>query len=117
MTVPSSRCCATSVHDWAAVEPWVRYEALFADDLHAGGVPRARSPTPTCTRRSTAADPDVADLLARLAAEEVEAEPVDAVVRLLTRDAARARGRRAHARVAIGRRPDSRCSRCSTGSR
>ena len=45
---------------------------------------RALMAHPTVPEAIEAADPGVADLLARLAAEEVDSEPFDAVVRLLT---------------------------------
>jgi hypothetical protein len=50
---------------------------------------RALMAHPTVPEAIEAADPGVADLLARLAAEEVDSEPFDAVRRLLTE-----RGRR-----------------------
>jgi hypothetical protein len=45
---------------------------------------RALMAHPTVPEAIDAADPGVADLLARLASEEVDSEPFDAVVRLLT---------------------------------
>ena len=71
------------LHDWASVEHWVRYEDLFEDDRHAMAF-RALMDHPTVPEAIEAADPGVAELLARLAAEEVDSEPFDAVVRLLT---------------------------------
>jgi DNA primase len=71
------------VHDWAAVEHWIRYEELFERDLHALAF-RALMAHPTVTEAIDAADPRVAELLARLATEEVDSEAFDAVVRLLT---------------------------------
>jgi DNA primase len=76
------------LHDWAAVEHWVRYDDLFERDLHAMAF-RALMAHPTVPEAIEAADPDVADLLARLAAEEVDSEPFDAVTRLLTERAKR----------------------------
>jgi DNA primase len=71
------------LHDWSSVEHWIRYEDLFERDLHAMAF-RALMAHPTVPEAIEAADPGVADLLARLAAEEVDSEPFDAVVRLLT---------------------------------
>ena len=72
------------VHDWSGVEHWIRYEELFEDDVHALAF-RALMAHPTVPEAIEAADPAVADLLARLAAEEVDSKPFeDAVVRLLT---------------------------------
>ncbi len=77
------------IHDWEAVEPWIRYEELFLGDLHAAAF-RILMAHPTVRGAIEAADPGVADLLGRLATEEVQAEPFDAVVRLLTERARRA---------------------------
>jgi DNA primase len=71
------------VHDWAAVEHWIRYEELFERDLHALAF-RALMAHPTVSEAIDGADPRVAELLARLATEEVDSEAFDAVVRLLT---------------------------------
>jgi hypothetical protein len=72
------------VHDWAAVEHWIRYEELFQDDVHALAF-RVLMAHATVPEAIEAADPAVADLLARLAAEEVDSKPFeDAVIRLLT---------------------------------
>jgi len=72
------------IHDWEAVEPWIRYEELFLSDLHAAAF-RILMAHPTVQGAIEAADPGVADLLGRLATEEVDSEPFDdAVVRLLT---------------------------------
>jgi hypothetical protein len=76
------------LHDWAAVEHWIRYDDLFERDLHAMAF-RALMAHPTVPEAIDAADPDVAELLARLAAEEVDSEPFDAVTRLLTERAKR----------------------------
>jgi DNA primase len=76
------------LHDWTSVEPWIQYEELFEHDLHALAF-RALMAHPTVPEAIEAADPAVADLLARLAAEEVDSEPFDAVVRLLTERARR----------------------------
>jgi hypothetical protein len=70
------------LHQWETVEHWIRYEDLFERDLHALAF-RALMAHPTVPEAIAAADPPVADLLARLAAEEVDSEPFDAVVRLL----------------------------------
>lgn len=71
------------IHDWAAVEPWILYEELFLSDLHAAAF-RVLMAHPTVQEAIEAADPGVADLIGRLATEELQAEPFDAVVRLLT---------------------------------
>jgi DNA primase len=76
------------IHDWDAVEPWVRYEELFLSDLHAAAF-RVLMAHPTVQEAIEAADPGVADLLGRLATEELDSEPFDAVVRLLTERARR----------------------------
>lgn len=74
------------VHDWAGVEPWIRYEELFVGDLHARAF-TALMAHPTVPEAIAAADPAVAELLTRLATEEVATEPFDAVVRMLTETA------------------------------
>ena len=71
------------LHHWDAVEHWIRYEELFESDLHAMAF-RVLMAHPTVPEAIDAADPGVADLLARLAAEEVDSDAFDAVVRLLT---------------------------------
>ncbi|MDQ2651194.1 MAG: hypothetical protein M3Z03_16770, partial [Actinomycetota bacterium] len=71
------------LHAWEGVEPWLQYEELFLDDLHARSF-RVLLDHPTVAEAIEAADPLVADLLARLATEELNTEPFDAVVRLLT---------------------------------
>ncbi len=71
------------VHDWPSVEPWIRYEELFLSELHAAAF-RVLMAHSTVQEAIEAADPGVADLLGRLATEEQQAEPFDAVVRLLT---------------------------------
>jgi DNA primase len=71
------------VHDWPAVEPWIRYEELFLSDLHAAAF-RVLMAHPTVQEAIDAADPGVADLLGRLATEEQQADAFDAVVRMLT---------------------------------
>ena len=71
------------VHGWETVEPWIRYEELFRSELHAA-VFRILMAHPTVQEAIDAADPGVADLLGRLATEELHTEPFDAVVRLLT---------------------------------
>jgi DNA primase len=76
------------IHDWQAVEPWIRYEELFLSDLHAAAF-RILMAHPTVQEAIEAADPGVADLLGRLATEELDSEPFDAVVRLLTERARR----------------------------
>ncbi|MEO7427988.1 MAG: DNA primase [Acidimicrobiales bacterium] len=74
------------VHCWDGVEPWIRYEGLFVVDLHARAF-TALMAHPTVPEAIAAADPSVAELLARLATEEVATEPFDAVVRMLTETA------------------------------
>ena len=76
------------IHGWEAVEPWIRYEELFRSDLHAAAF-RVLMAHPTVQEAIEAADPGVADLIGRLATEEMHAEPFDAVVRLLTERARR----------------------------
>ena len=71
------------IHNWEAVEAWLRYEELFTSDLHAATF-RVLMAHPTVQEALDAADPGVADLLGRLATEDVQAEPFDAVVRFLT---------------------------------
>ena len=71
------------IHNWEAVEPWLTYEELFTSDLHAATF-RVLMAHPTVQEALEAADPGVADLLGRLATEDVQAEPFDAVVRFLT---------------------------------
>ncbi len=86
------------VHHWEGVEPWIRYEDLFVGDLHARAF-TALMAHPTVPEAITAADPGVAELLTRLATEEVATTPFDAVVRMLT-ETARTEVRMLHARVA-----------------
>lgn len=74
------------VHNWAGVEPWILYEDLFVGDLHARAF-TALMAHPTVPEAIAAADPAVAELLTRLATEEVATEPFDAVVRMLTETA------------------------------
>lgn len=71
------------IHEWAAVEPWIRYEELFLSELHAAAF-RILMAHATVQGAIEAADPGVADLIGRLATEELQAEPFDAVMRLLT---------------------------------
>jgi hypothetical protein len=71
------------IHDWPSVEHWIRYEELFLSDLHAAAF-RVLMAHPTVQEAIAAADPGVADLIGRLATEEQQADPFDAVVRLLT---------------------------------
>jgi DNA primase len=71
------------VHEWEAVEPWVQYEEVFRNDLHAATF-RILMAHPTVQEAIEAADPGVADLIGRLATEELQTEGPDAVVRLLT---------------------------------
>ena len=61
------------VHDWESVEPWVRYEELFRSDLHAATF-RVLMAHPTVQEAIDAADPGVADLIGRLATEEMQTE-------------------------------------------
>jgi hypothetical protein len=93
------------IHDWAAVEPWIRYEELFLSDLHAATF-RILMAHPTVQEAIEAADPGVADLIGRLATEEVQAEPFDAVVRLLT-ERARREVSELTARIASTAEPDA----------
>ncbi|MEX2293225.1 MAG: DNA primase [Acidimicrobiales bacterium] len=86
------------VHQWEGVEPWILYEDLFVGDLHARAFV-ALMAHPTVPDAIAAADPSVAELLTRLATEEVATEPFDAVVRMLT-ETARTEVRMLHARVA-----------------
>jgi len=90
------------VHDWTAVEQWIRYADLFASDLNASAfmVLMAHATVPQAIE---AADPGVADLLTRLATEEVDSKPFDAVVRLLTEVARREVG---SLTVQVTARPD-----------
>lgn len=90
------------VHRWDGVEPWVRYPELFSTDLHARAF-LALMAHPTVPEAIDAADPDVAELLTRLATEEAQADPFDAVVRLLTE---LARREIAALRVQIAAQPD-----------
>jgi hypothetical protein len=76
------------LHDWPSVEHWIRYDDLFERDLHAMAF-RALMAHPTVPEAIEAADAAVAELLARLAAEEVDSDPFDAVTRLLTERAKR----------------------------
>lgn len=86
------------VHAWEGVERWIAYEDLFVDDLHARAF-AALMAHPTVPGAIAAADPAVAELLTRLATEEVQTEPFDAVVRMLT-ETARSEVRLLRARVA-----------------
>ena len=91
------------IHDWPSVEPWIRYEELFLSDLHAAAF-RVLMAHPTVQEAIEAADPGVADLIGRLATEEVDSEPFDAVVRLLT-ERARHEAAQLTARVASASDP------------
>ncbi len=86
------------VHNWPLVEPWVRYEELFVGDLHARTF-SALMAHPTVAEAIAAGDPSVAELLTRLATDEVTTDPFDAVVRMLT-ETARTEVRMLRARVA-----------------
>ncbi len=86
------------VHAWEGVEPWIHYEDLFVSDLHARAF-AALMAHPTVPEAIEAADPAVAELLTRLATEEVQSAPFDAVVRMLT-ERARLEVRLLRARVA-----------------
>jgi DNA primase len=90
------------VHHWDAVEPWIRYAELFGSDLHARTF-LALMAQPTVPEAIEAADPEVAELLTRLATEEAQAAPFDAVVRMLTE---LARREIAALRLQVGARPD-----------
>jgi DNA primase len=76
------------VHGWEAVEPWIRYPELFDTDLSRRTF-LALMAHATVPEAIDAADPEVADLLIRLATDELQAEPFDAVVRFLTETARR----------------------------
>jgi DNA primase len=76
------------VHDWPAVEPWIRYPELFDDELTRRTF-LALMEHATVPEAIDAADPEVADLLNRLATDELQASPFDAVVRFLTEVARR----------------------------
>ncbi len=76
------------VHAWTGVEQWICYEELFTGDLHARAF-TALMAHPTVPEAIAAAEPGVAELLTRLATEELQTDPFDAVVRLLTERARR----------------------------
>jgi hypothetical protein len=61
----------------------VRYPELFTSDLHARAFLTLMD-HPTVPAAIDAAEPAVAELLTRLATEEAQAQPFDAVVRMLT---------------------------------
>ena len=86
------------VHAWDGVEPWVHYPELFVGDLHVRAF-AALMAHPTVPEAIAAADPAVAELLGRLATEEVQSKPFDAVVRMLT-ETARHEVRMLHAQIA-----------------
>src|SRR5690606_18135980 len=90
------------VHAWEGVEPWVRYPEVFPQELHARTFLTLMA-HPTVPEAIAAADPDVAELITRLATEETQAEPFDAVVRLLTEVARRQLAER---RAALAADPD-----------
>ncbi|MGV3760032.1 MAG: DNA primase, partial [Actinomycetota bacterium] len=90
------------VHDWPRVEGWVRYPELFAVDLHARAF-LALMAHPTVPEAIEGADPEVAELLTRLATEEAQADPFDAVVRMLTE---LARREISALRLQVGARPE-----------
>lgn len=71
------------VHAWPSVEHWIRYPELFAGDLHARAF-LALMAHPTVPEAIDSAEPDVAELLTRLATEEAQPDAFDAVVRMLT---------------------------------
>ena len=98
------------VHDWESVEPWIRYEELFRSDLHAATF-RVLMAHPTVQESIDAADPGVADLIGRLATEEMQTTAVDAVTRLLTEWA-----RQEVAELTAQGTGRPRTSRCSSGS-
>jgi DNA primase len=87
------------VHGWEAVEPWIRYPELFATELSRRTFLTLMA-HPTVPEAIDAADPEVADLLLRLATEELQSDPFDAVVRFLT-EAARREVRTLTAQVAV----------------
>ena len=72
------------VHGWEAVEPWLQYEELFASDLHAATF-RVLMAHPTVQEAIEAADPGVADLIGRLATEELQAEHPRLVTATMTK--------------------------------
>ena len=74
------------VHHWEGVEPWILYPELFVGDLHARAF-TALMAHATVPEAIEAADPAVAELVTRLATEEVSTKPFDAVVRMLTETA------------------------------
>jgi hypothetical protein len=76
------------VHNWEAVEPWIRYPEVFDAELSRRTF-LVLMDHATVPEAIDAADPEVADLLIRLATDEVQAEPFDAVVRFLTETARR----------------------------
>lgn len=79
-----------------AWRPWLA-EVLFADELTLAAL-RALQATGSVREAAEAADPGAADLLARLAAEQTEADPQDVVV-LLVREASRRAWRDLDARI------------------
>jgi DNA primase len=87
------------VHGWDAVEPWIRYPELFATELSRRTFLTLMA-HPTVPEAIDAADPEVADLLLRLATEELQSDPFDAVVRFLT-EAARRQVRTLTAQVSV----------------
>jgi DNA primase len=77
------------VHGWEAVEPWIRYPEVFDTEL-ARRAFLVLMEHATVPEAIDAADPEVADLLIRLATDELQADnPFDAVVRFLTETARR----------------------------
>ena len=82
-TVPSSRCCATWSTTGTPSSRGSGTRSCSVSDLHAAAF-RILMAHATVQEAIDAADPGVADLIGRLATEELQAEPFDAVVRLLT---------------------------------
>jgi DNA primase len=76
-----------AVHAPEAVARWLD-ESLFADEVHAA-VYRALATAETVQDALAGADPEAADLLARLLVEDTDSDPLDAVFRLLTECARR----------------------------
>ena len=104
------------VHDWPSVEPWIRYEELFLSDLHAAAF-RALMAHPTVQEAIDAADPGVADLLGRLATEEVAGRALRRGRAAAHRARSTARSPSSRSRVGSAVRSRRRCSRSSSGSR
>jgi DNA primase len=79
---PALEVLRHAVHNSSEVVAWLRQE-LFNDPAHRGAL-TALGQVPNVADAIAAAEPRVADLLARLAVDEPRSEPFDAVRRLLT---------------------------------